>query len=327
MTMENETEFSTEAAAVAAIYKDAESLKVDHINPKEGEVYLLPDGDGGKRLIAGRDLLAPYDKRPLLREGTAEHETLDSLVWWTNRFKIDDETALFAFKGDKKAPLLQSVVDYHQAGAERRPPHLNEDGDDEASQFAPTGRAGFRRHRGIYRFPLSEEWKIWNASLKFSQHDFAAFLEDRIADVVAPKNMTPSMLETLETLGLEPSVIATPARLLELSRGLEIRVASKATQVVRLATGETQFAFTSEHQDERGQALKVPLGFVIAIPVFEGELPFLLFVRLKYALRGEAISWSLELTGASKAFDRAFTEACEKAQKNTGVPLFYGKPE
>lgn len=327
MTMTiNKKDQSTEAAAIAAIVAEAKGLEVQTIDPKEGAVYIVPDRHGGVERVTGRSLLAPYDKRPLMREGEAEHETLDSLIAWTNRFKIDDESALFAFKGDKTAPVLRSVIDYHQAGAERRPPHLDDD-ESEAATFAPTGRAGFRKHRGTYRFPLSEEWKIWNGPLKFSQHDFAVFLEDRIMDVVPPKNMTPMMLEMLETLGLSESVIATPARLLELSRGLEIRVSSKATQVVRLATGEAHMAFSSEHQDERGQALKVPLGFVIAISVFEGEGPYLLFVRLKYSLNGGEIRWSLELTGASKAFDKAFTEACDKAQKGVGLPLFFGKPE
>lgn len=324
MTMKADAEYATEAAAIAAIYTESKALEVETIVPKEGEVYLVPDGRGGKDRVTARQYLAPYDRRPLFREGLAEHETLGSLIAWTHRYKIADESALFAFKGDKSAPLLQAIIDYHQAGAERRPPHGDES---EANLLVPSGRAGFRKHRGVYRFPLSEEWKIWNGQLKFSQLEFAAFLEDRITDVVAPKNLTPSMAEMLETLGLDVSVLATPARLLELSRGLEIRVASKAAQVVRLATGETQFSFSSEHQDERGQPLKVPLGFVIAIPVFEGEDPFLLFVRLKYALRGEAITWSLEMTGAAKAFDFAFNAACEKAQKDVGLPLFFGKPE
>lgn len=289
------------AEIVSDHMRDGQVIELD-----ERKVLLTIGQDGATKVVPMRDLLAPYDTRPRRREGIAYFEDLDSFVAHANRFK-GSTSALFGSRG--KTPQLVSVLDYHQAG---------EDTDGE--------RARFGRHRGSYRFPLSAEWQAWhNPSLgKLGQQDFAEFLESRIVDVVDPKRAGDAIADLVSTLGV---TLATPPRLLELSRGLQVRVNSKVAQQVTLASGEGQLLYAEEHADEKGAPLKIPTAFLIGIPVFEREDAYQLLVRLRYRVSQGAVTWALQVHDAERALVDAFEGSCKEAQEQTGLPLFFGLPE
>lgn len=68
---------------------------------------------------------------------------------------------------------------------------------------------------------LSDEWKAWSARslATLTQSAFAEFLEDRAVDVIEPKRASASTSELCAALDL---ALASPARIMELSRGLAV---------------------------------------------------------------------------------------------------------
>lgn len=303
-------------AAITKIEQLAERAhEVRFVVPEERETYLTIDTDGKPTFTSARTLLAPYDRRPLRRRGTAALDQLGSFVAHAKRFR-GPTSALFASRSDKAASIV-AVYDYHDAGPEH--PEQND-----PTAAPSSGLARFCEHRAIYRFPVSEAFTAWTSPQKdLGQAAFAELIEDRIADLIDPKR-APSLVDLAAELGIS---LASPSRMIELSRGLAVRVASKVMQAVRLASGESTFSFASEHQDETGAPLKVPSGFAISIPVFERGENYALLCRLRYRVQQGSVLWSLAVHNAQKAHADAFEAACAYAAEQTGLPLLYGTPE
>lgn len=272
--------------------------------------------------IAGEILIAPkgmvvHDLRPYLdlrleaprrTKGTARHTTLASFIDAILRFKEGDPeqregSAVFAVD-DMSAPKLLCVFDYHGAGKPR-----------------------FGDHVAEYAFPLSDEWKAWAAAFAskgMSQAEFAAFLEDRITDVIEVGLVGDRGRALAESLGLS---LAGSATILGLSRGIAIKAEVRVTQASNLSTGEGRILFEEKHGDDSGNAVKVPGGFVVGIPVVRGGPLFQVFVRIRYRLQGGSVVWSFTPHRIDAVFRSAFEEACEEVRGTTGVPLFHGTPE
>lgn len=307
MTTTNNTSLQTvpEAQAVADIVRKHIAPHVVELTDGElsTKVLVLPNGHG-LTAHSVREFLDEVRQRPERREGTAKLVELASFIDHVNRFK-DADSAIFAVP-DPKKPELAAVLDYHRAG---------------------TGDPRFGRHRALYTFPISDEWKAWTGANgnPMDQATFAGWLEDRIIDVADPGAAFSSAKKFAEALNI-PS-FASPAKLLSLSRGLSVNVEEKATNRIDPATGETTIFFSAEHKDDGGAPLAVPRAFLVQIPVFRGGTAYQLAVRLKYRVGGGRIAWSYEMHAADKALDDAFREACELAQEKTSLPLFYGTPE
>lgn len=274
----------------------------DNAVPEQVLVAVLP---AGLTLQSVKPLFDAYRAAPERRIGTAKLDELDSFIAHVKRF-ADEDSAIFADQNDE-APKLTAVLDYHRKDAE--------------------GDPRFGQHRAEYAFPLSDEWEKWTEKngAQMSQADFAEFVEARIADAIDPANAGEGA-RVLETkLGIS---YASPARLLELSRGLTISVGRRVQQVVNTGTGEAKIAFAEDHTDPTsGAPLKVPGGFVIGIPVFRGGAPYEIPVRLRYRAAGSSVVWFLELYRTDVVFRHAFREAAEKARTETNLPLFFGAPE
>ncbi len=290
------------AAVVADIVKE-------HIAPRLMQLE-DPDGLTAPVLVLPRGLTAhsiakfvdEYADAPRRRKGVARFVELASFIAHANRFK-DVDSAIFA-KPD--VPQLVSVLDYHRAGPEPFP--------------------RFGEHRGLYEPPLSDEWKAWTGqdTKVMGQAAFAEWLENHITDVADPSTAGDTAKALADLIGCS---FASPSKLLELSRGLSIRVDSKMQQTVKLATGEASMQFVASHNDETGAPIKVPGAFLVALPVFRGGAPYQLAVRLRYRAAGGSVSWFFEVYRADRVFAHAFQEACDTAAKETGLPLFVGSPE
>lgn len=325
MTENPATPARPEAEAVADIVKglyNPQVIALGTVDGKSVDALVTPMGMMVTDLKATRDA---YRDRPERYQGTAELTTLQSLIDHARRFRTED-SALFGWT-DTKAPTLTTVLDYHES--------REDDG---------TGHPQFGEHRGIHKFPLSDEWTAWTEAngAVMNQAEFAEWVENRMADLMDPPpnlakpkkadaggdfgKLTPDE-ELARYLLLLGGDIATPSRMVELSRGLSVRAEQRVHQHQKLQSGEAQIQFTEEHTDEQGQPLKVPNLFLIAIPVFkEGEF-YRIAVRLRYRISGGRAVWFFELYRHDRVFDHAFREACEKASQETGLPLFYGKPE
>lgn len=255
------------------------------------------------------DVFNDYRSRPHHRFGTAKFTAIESLIAHVNRFK-DDDSALFAVD-DRDKPSVTAVLDYHRAGAEADP--------------------RFMVHRSVFDFPLSDEWKAWNKfnAKEMGMVDFAAFLEDRIIDVL---DMIPGEDELPEEMrkfvnSVPNRRIASPSKLMELSVGLKVNERSAVKEAINLSSGEAQVQFVSEHVDDQGVPLQVPGLFLIGVPVFNHGPLYRLAARLRYRKTTGGLVFFYELWRADRTFDHAFGEACERVQVETELPMLFGQPE
>lgn len=251
----------------------------------------------------------PYRPQPLFRTGSAVMLSLDSLIEHANRFK-DDDSVVFA-EDSRTNPSIIVVLDYHRAGAVADP--------------------RFGKHRSTFTFPLSDEWKAWNDknAEAMGMVDFAAFLEERIIDVLyveGEDDVSEDLGRLIDTLGGRDT-IATPNKLMELARGLQINEAAVVQEAVNLASGEGIVRFQSTHTDEHGAPIKVPGLFLIGIPVFRNGPLYRVAARLRYRKSGGKIVFWYELWRTDRTFDHAFKESVERVKADTGLPVLIGKPE
>ena len=250
-----------------------------------------------------RPLFEAWRDRPERKIGTAKAQTLDAFMSLTRRHASPTTTAIFA-DTSWRTPSLTAVLDYH----------------DEAG-----GGAGHCRHRVHYPFPLSEEWKAWVAqdAKPMSQGDFAAFIEDHIADLSSPTEAEVAAFERDFSM-----LVATPADVIQLSRGLAVQVDAKVKSAITLQTGEMQVLFEEAHVGPgSGSPLKVPGLFVLAIaPFFLGErirLP----VRLRYRVTEGRIVWRFHMFRPDFYVAERIREDLDAVRAALSLPCFEAAPE
>jgi uncharacterized protein YfdQ (DUF2303 family) len=268
------------------------------------KLLLVPEG---QRAISIKPFLDEFRSRPERRAGTAVVQSALAFAALVNRHK-DTDSAIFALR-DPKAPSLTAVIDYHKSGSDR-------EGDS----------ARFCAHRVQYPCELSDEWKAWfarNGQL-MSQADFAAFLEDRIGDVIA---IDPSEPNAAQLADLLAGQYTSPSGLIALARGLQVNVETAVHEAVTLSTGEISIRYAETHRDGAGAPIRVPNLFCIAIPVFYAGAPYRITVRLRYRVQQGRVQWSYHLYRPDRVFDDAFQQVCDAAGTATELPVYLGEPE
>lgn len=260
----------------------------------------VPVGGGKVEVQSLKPILDQFRTRPERRKGSARVNTIASLIDLTNRHK-DDGSVVFA-DIDAAAPSVFSVFDYHQKDLTPR----------------------YGTHRAVYAFPLSDEWKAWLAkdAASMTQGDWAAFIEDHIADLSAPLDAERSEFERLFQ-----TKIATPADLVTLSRGLQISVESKVRDFRTLQSGEVEISYEEVHKDGSGQKLVVPGLFVLNIPLFVDAERTRILARLRYRKANGSIVWFYQLYRAKQELRAAMRLEAERVASETSLPLFEGTPE
>ena len=278
---------------------------VKKINLGDGvDVISVPRG----RDIRGiKEYLDQYLENPERRTGTAQFFELESFIAHVNRFK-DEDSVIFA-DNDVTSPKMTAIIDYHKKGFD--------------------GQPRYGMHKSTYTFPLSGEWEAWlaNDGAKFTQAEFALFLEERITDILAPgdNDLANEKLEQIKVmLG---GTFAGPSTLRALSIELKVNEESKVTQRSNLNTGESTLLYQNEHKDDQGQPVKVPNMFLIGVPVFMGGDVYSIIVLLRYRLQQGNVTWTYNLYRVRNVFEDAFKGICEQVKQGTELPLYVGKPE
>lgn len=263
------------------------------------------------RLQSVRHLLDEYRLKPLSKKGTARALTLESFIAMVNLHATSD-SALFA-DTDWKKPSLQAVIDYHAASKGRD--SGAEANDDTADNCA---------HRVRYEFPLSEEWKAWveTNGEAMNQGDFAAFLEDRIAELASPTEEERTAWEDMYA-----TKVATPAQLMNLSRGLQVNVEARVKNTTTLQSGEGSIVFEEEHRDSDGKPVSVPGLFCLSVPPFFGGYPCRVPVRLRYRVQAGRIVWFYQIVRPDAAITARVRADLAIVASETAIPVFEGMPE
>lgn len=309
-------------ASAIAVAKEAFRPELVHVGEVGAEALQVLAWPAGMNVRSAEEFLAPLRPNPRARVGTSKHQNIESFIAHANRFS-DGDSVLFA-DADMSQPSLTAIYDYHQA--------LNapvaEGG--EKTRSAAEALPRFGRHRSVYHFPVSTEWAAWLAQNgePMDQRGFAEFLEDRIGDVLPPPDEGDATAARLLDFARSVSgSFATPARLMELSRGLAVRIDERVKAASNLSTGEGEIQWEQSHNDAAGQPLRVPSLFLIGIPVFKGGIVYRLCVRLRYRASGGKVTWFYHIYQFERAFEDAFNEACGRAKTETALPLFVGTPE
>jgi hypothetical protein len=119
---------------------------------------------------------------------------------------------------------------------------------------------------------------------------------------------------------------ASSARLIQMARTVEISANSKTVEGYKPHTGERTIEFKEEHDTRDGQGRKiiVPDAFLLQIPLFEGETPVLVPVRLQYRHAKGNIAWFLTLMEWRRVVRYAVKVEAERVKAATELPLFFG---
>lgn len=269
----------------------------------------------GYQLHGLKPLLDAFRLQPELRAGTTQLHDLASFIAWTNRFRDADSVIYAVDQVDRLS--LTAVIDHDREGEEEA-----------------NAKARFGRHRGVYEFPLSREWKEWQGACgqPLGTADFAEFFERRIADVMPPpygidglgeqvfNSQDPEIRKLVETLGKR---FATPAEIVKLTRGIEINVDARAVSKIDRDTGEHQIEFAEENGTGTDR-VKPPNAFLIAIPVLHNGVPVLMAVHLRYRVGNGKVSWILELHQPERVIEEVFAQALRQVEEETALKPLRG---
>jgi len=306
--------------ALAEFGRDHAGLALHNLPHPEGRGEVVIGSTPLGEVVDLKPAIDAWRTRPERSTGTALAHDLASFIAHVVAYK-DARTRLFADILSPQ-PSLQAVLNYHGTG------------DDTAHGD----------HRTRYDFPLSDEWKTWtkNNGEAMSQSGFGAWLEDHLVDVASPPEFLSSAKrsaaggdfgkrtpdEDLAYLAQALDVtFAEPRKLLDLSRGLSLTSEEKIVGSAVASSGEVTITYSQEHKDANGAQLKVPQIFLLAIPLFRNGNPHYIAARLRYRVREGRVLWFYELYRHLQALDHAVREACIEAQKQIGLPLYYGTPE
>lgn len=296
---------ATEELAIGGVGEPATDLLV--VSEKKKVIDLLP-------------FHAARRETPLRREGTSVHTTLESFIDHIARHR-DSQSVIFA-DDVKSPPTLTAIYDYNEATSVPLVIPSN-------VAAARVGTPRFGKHRAFYGLPLSDEWKAWQAISAgwMSQRDFAAALEDRLLEVMAPSDVPSRTMDEATKLGM--GALGGPSTMMNLARGLFVRAERKLGQTQNLNTGEQKLTFEETHStsDATGAPVTVPPGFAISIPVFRDGVAYALLARLRYVEDGGRVKWKIALQRADVALRDAFYDVTKDVKAKTGLPLFYGTPE
>lgn len=170
-----------------------------------------------------------------------------------------------------------------------------------------TDGTGWRDHHAKYSCPMSVEWETWIAHNKsrYTQANFAQFIEDNLLDIVEPSG----------------------ADMLEISRSLEAKKKVNFSSSIRLANGQTELTYEEEIQGTASKGkLNIPETFSIGIAVFESGDKYRVDARLRYRIDGGSLQIWYDLIRPHKVLEDAVMNVWKAIETKTGKTIFNGIP-
>jgi len=334
---ETVTSAQTEAgAAFAAALESHEptDYPVERGDASGAKLLLIPQG------MEAIDPLSYLDARrefPVRAKGTSAHDTLDSLCAHVARNKRE-HSAVAWLKQEPGKTALTVVYNYHS-------PHRDgADGLVVDPDGSADGMADWCDHRAVFDFPLSDAWKAWaeNNGKPMSQADFALFLEARAVELAEPSSAGPSAMalaralfdadaeEDAVTDEQAAGVIASPKRMLKLSRNLSLRVEARAKEI-RDVSGNVKIEFTEDVSETNPDGTKStwnrPAMFLVKLPVYQDGTEYVLPVRVETKIAGGKVQWTYRFHRPDKAALDAQNDIAKAFAERTGLAVFRGSME
>lgn len=214
------------------------------ISPTGEAFFIRPDGNPVG--LAGFYPLTRIKEKVVLTDG-------NSFIDYFKRFANIDST-VFAHLGEYTAHFT-AVLDYHEAS--------------EDANGTPRPRHG--SHVATFQTIDTPDWKAWKDAnrKRFSQLDFAVWLEDNLHLFVTPKE--------------DPAALSG-AGLLELVKTLHGHQSANFSESIRLDNGQHSVAYEEQVNVQgamRSDKIVVPAFVYGGFKLFEGTAPYLVKARLK----------------------------------------------
>jgi uncharacterized protein YfdQ (DUF2303 family) len=214
---------------------------------------------------------------PLRTVATRAFITLESFCRYVSTFKQADTRIELKLDGNAKA-----VIDANGPDSPAWEGHT--------AQFVPT---------------YSPQWKIWHGAnaKKFTQKEFATFIEDNISDVLAPAGGV----------------------MLDIARDLQVEQSSNFSGAIRLDNGDVQLNYVRQTTGKVGQKgdMEIPSQFTIQLPVLAGEAARQIECRLKYDLNDGRLTLSFEVVRLAALLEEVIRSIEAVIANDTGIKPFY----
>jgi hypothetical protein len=277
--------------------------------------------DNGRKIVSAADIVAEFEKtqpKPYRRRGTYHAASVESLLDWMARHTGED------------APVFGVGLD--RLNGEWRSPKLALIG---IGNYSNGETPDWHDFNVQFNFPVAFPWTIWAANHSdddkpkwMEQGEFAEFIENRIHDLSSPARneaLSEAVTRFLEASGKKDA--ATPAEMFKISRELKLFSAEKIEAKIDLQSGEAQLQYSQEHSGPGARPVKIPSLFYIRIPVFFGQPPVLIGVKLRYRTAGGGkVAWCYSLFAPDIVVADEFGRACTTVA-GSGHPLYLGSPD
>lgn len=254
---------------VNEVMKPVEVIDIQRANDQQ--VAVVHDG------YSLHDLEQFLDRPRRLKAAERLH-TVESFCRYLTRFKTEATVVI----ADVADTVFRATIDYHEPG----------------------NKASHCDHMARYTCPLSDEWTLWteNDGKKFTQADFARFLEENLIDIVTPDG----------------------ASMYEVTRTLEAKTKVEFKSGVRLENGSVQLQFNEETEAKGKGNLEIPATFKLGIPVFLDGDGYELDAFLRYRISGEGgLTFHYDLHRPHRVLADAFGRVAETIKIETEIePLF-----
>lgn len=169
----------------------------------------------------------------------------------------------------------------------------------------------WKDHLCIFTPTQAIEWRRWvgHDRKQFSQAEFAAWLEDNLADVATVDGMP------------------TGADILQMSLGFEATADKRLRSKLNLQSGGTQFEYVDDEDKDTRTRMQVFERFTLGLPVFDGSTSaYPIEARLKYREKdGRMIFW-YELIRPDRVFKTAVQDELALISTETGFAVVAGRP-
>lgn len=269
--MDNESD----ALSVQKLIDTGRALGAPFDHPQGGKAVVVPEGYHVQQLPP----LAPE-----LHHVKQTVKVLDAASFsaYLNRFKAP-QTQVFA---DYRAPVIVGVMDYHWPENES------------------AGKPDYTEHRVEFRPPWSEQWARWRAidGKPLGQGDFAEFIEENYADIVAP-----------------PS-----AELLDVVANLQAKKSVEFQSGIRLQDGTAQLTYNEQIESRGKGTLQVPSEFSLGLPIFYGGEGYRIRSLLRYRINDGKLSFIVKINRREFNEQAAFTDILKGISEATSITPYSG---
>lgn len=166
-------------------------------------------------------------------------------------------------------------------------------------------KPAWNTHKAKVTLKQSIEWNRWTGKngREILQKDFVEFLEDNYADILEPDS----------------------AAVLEAAKALDATKTVTFKSGVNINTGTVQLTYNEEISGKGSGNVDIPTAFVLGIPVYEGNAPLPIKMKLRYRIsEGGKLSFTYVMDNPQKILRDEFDTVLKHIEEKTTIQPYIG---